>query len=171
MATQTLSRCPICGQPADDLTGSDQVWTFRCSSHGTFSLAPNTWPRFRELLLREREDALTRARQASLGDSPPLIEHIHFVGSAASFPSRRNDALATGVSPYMEAPFSESSRPLQRGMRLEVQIDDDLLEPLDRWLAAHPKTCSSRPAAVRLALRQWLIQQGLLPRRDHRDGG
>lgn len=59
-----------------------------------------------------------------------------------------------------------AARPLQARLGLEVHIDDDLLEPLDRWIAANPKVCPSRPAAVRYALRQWLSQAGLVTRNE-----
>jgi hypothetical protein len=54
------------------------------------------------------------------------------------------------------------------GLTLEIRIDDELIELLDRGMDAHPKTCPSRPAAVRHALRQWLIGQGVLPPHDRR---
>jgi hypothetical protein len=69
----------------------------------------------------------------------------------------------------MDQPSPErrhAARPLDAGLTLEVHIDDELLEPLDRWMAAHPTRCPSRPAAVRHALRQWLIHQGVLPPHD-----
>jgi hypothetical protein len=58
------------------------------------------------------------------------------------------------------------ARPLDAGLTLEVHIDDELLEPLDRWMAANPTRCPSRPAAVRHALREWLIHQGVLQPHD-----
>lgn len=58
------------------------------------------------------------------------------------------------------------ARPLEGGLAFDVHIVDELIEPLDRWMAAHPQVCPSRPAAVRHALRQWLIREGVLETND-----
>lgn len=41
-------------------------------------------------------------------------------------------------------------------------MHDDLLAPLDAWIAAQPDPKPTRPEAIRQALSEWLTGQGLL---------
>jgi hypothetical protein len=49
-----------------------------------------------------------------------------------------------------------------KGEPVMVRLHDDLLKPLDRWISEQPASKPSRPDAVRVALKDWLMGLGLL---------
>jgi hypothetical protein len=49
-----------------------------------------------------------------------------------------------------------------KGVQLNAMVRPELAEALDRWRAAQPGQIPSRPAAVRIALGEWLTDKGLL---------
>jgi Arc/MetJ-type ribon-helix-helix transcriptional regulator len=60
-------------------------------------------------------------------------------------------------------------RPLGGGFSLDVHIDDEIVELVDRWLARHQGTILSRPDVVRHAVRQWLSEEEI-SQPDAREG-
>lgn len=61
-------------------------------------------------------------------------------------------------------------RPKTTGMGtlIGVRLLPGLLAPLDRWIAAQPQPMS-RPEAIRYALRDWLIGQGVIKSTNDRE--
>jgi hypothetical protein len=49
------------------------------------------------------------------------------------------------------------------GTPVMVRLHDDILSPLDRWIADQPDPQPTRPEAVRKALHDWLTGLGLMP--------
>jgi len=58
---------------------------------------------------------------------------------------------------------SKRGRPPVDSEMVRARLDRTLLNALDTWIAAQPEPRPTRPEAVRLALKDWLTHQGLLP--------
>ncbi len=56
---------------------------------------------------------------------------------------------------------SKRGRPSVDSEAVNVRMERSLLAPLDRWIAAQPEPMT-RPEAIRFALRDWLISQGVI---------
>jgi hypothetical protein len=63
-------------------------------------------------------------------------------------------------------------RPKTTGMGtlVGVRVLPNLLSALDSWIAAQPEPKPTRPEAIRYALRDWLIFQGILKSPDDPEG-
>ncbi len=61
-------------------------------------------------------------------------------------------------------------RPKVGSVHVGVRIPPEQLDPLDAWIAAQPEPRPSRPEAIRLALKDWLTDLGLLKHRDDPEG-
>ena len=56
-----------------------------------------------------------------------------------------------------------------KGLSINVRLHKDLLTALDRWVKAQ-RDPPSRPEAIRYALKDWLVAQGIIPfTRDRED--
>lgn len=54
-------------------------------------------------------------------------------------------------------------RPAVNAKPITVRVPPDLLSHLDTWIAEQPDPKPSRPEAIRIALRDWLISLGIMP--------
>jgi hypothetical protein len=61
-------------------------------------------------------------------------------------------------------------KPTGKGTLVGVRVLPNLLSALDTWIAAQPDPKPTRPEAIRYALRDWLISQGVLKSRDDPEG-
>ena len=60
--------------------------------------------------------------------------------------------------------------PTGKGTLIGVRLQPPDLPALDKWIAQQPEPKPSRPEAIRHALRDWLINLGLLKHRDDPEG-
>ena len=57
-----------------------------------------------------------------------------------------------------------------RGEGVLLRLHAPLLEPLDTWIAGQPEPRPSRSEAIRRALRDWLVGQGVLKQHEDPEG-
>jgi metal-responsive CopG/Arc/MetJ family transcriptional regulator len=65
---------------------------------------------------------------------------------------------------------SRRGRPTVDSEAVNVRIDRPLLTELDAYIAEQPEPRPTRPEAIRLALREWLVGLGRLKHRDDPEG-
>jgi hypothetical protein len=98
---------------------------------------------------------LARSSDAAGGQGRPGV------GSTLAARFNRGTTVPMASQSVVPKKKKRGPPPTGKGVQVQVRLLGDLLAPLDQWIAAQP-THMTRPEAIRYALRDWLISQGLI---------